>query len=108
MSKDAHFNSLVDLDPGTATHAAKHFDCVAFGVVLGRLILSFDLNSDDSVKVKATIRCYRSPKPETDDYDEASQVNVLKAGQSGTFLIGVQGFNDAWAVYSLRNETNQS
>jgi hypothetical protein len=106
---DAEINGVADLDPGTAKHVVKLFDCIGDGNVLGRLILSFDLNSDDSVTVKTTIRCYCSPKPDTDDYDEASlDPYVLKAGWHRNWYIFVDGRNRASAYFTLRNETNQS
>jgi hypothetical protein len=103
------FNGPADQNPGTATHASRHFDCVAENDVLRRLILTFDLNTDDSVTVKTTLRCYDSSEADTDDYDEGSlDAFLLPAGKTSHWEIFVEGDNRAGAWFTAQNINNQS
>ena len=105
----ADFNSLVDLDPNTATHAVRMFDCVADDDTLGRLILTFDLQSDGAIRVKTTIRCYNSNKADTDDYDEGSlDPFTLPKGGHSHWSIYVDGENYAEAYFHVSNITDPS
>ena len=105
----ADFNGLVDLDPNTATHAVRTFDCVADDDTLGRLILTFDLQSDGAIQVKTTIRCYDSNKADTDDYDEGSlDPFMLPKGGHSHWSIYVDGDNYAEAYFHVSNVTDPS
>ena len=105
----SEFNGLADLDPGTATHVTKTFDCVCDDDTLGRLFLTFDLQPDDSVIVKTTLRCYDSDKADTDDYDEA-QLDPFTIGPGGHshWTIYVDGENYAEAYFHVENTLNPS
>ncbi|HEX7699446.1 MAG TPA: carboxypeptidase-like regulatory domain-containing protein, partial [Kofleriaceae bacterium] len=103
------FNGLADLDPGTATHVTKTFDCVCDDDTLGRLFLTFDLQPDDSVIVKTTIRCYDSNKADTDDYDEGElDPFTLAPGGHSHWTIFVDGDNAAEAYFHVENTVNPS
>ena len=103
------FNGLADLDPGTATHVTKTFDCVCDDDTLGRLFLTFDLQPDDSVIVKTKLRCYDSNKADTDDYDEA-ELDPFTIGPGGHshWTIYVDGENYAEAYFHVENTLNPS
>jgi len=104
-----YFNAIVDLDPGDATHVTKTFDCVADDDTLGRLYLTFDLQPNDSVRVKVMIRCYDSNSDDTDDYNEASlDPFILPSGGQSSKRIFVDGDNYAEGIFYLTNETNPS
>jgi hypothetical protein len=106
---DSDFNGLADLDPMTATHVVRTFTCLADDDTLGMLILTFDLQVDDSVSVKTTIRCYNSSTADTDDYDEGSlQPFTLSPGESNYRWITVDGENRADAFFQVQNVTNPS
>lgn len=103
------FNGFADLDPGDATHAVRNFDCIADDDVLGRLILTFDLQTDNSIRLHITIRVFDSNKPDTDDFDEGSlQQFIIGPGQSGHFTIFVDGENAAEATFDVTNAQNPS
>ena len=103
------FNGLADLDPGTATHVTKTFDCVCDDDTLGRLFLTFDLQPDDSVIVKTKIRCYDSNKADTDDYDEGELPPfTLAPGGHSHWNIYVDGDNYAQAYFHVENNVNPS
>ena len=103
------FNGLADLDPGTATHVTKTFDCVCDDDTLGRLFLTFDLQPDDSVIVKTKIRCYDSNKADTDDYDEGELPPfTLAPGGHSHWNIYVDGDNYAQAYFHVENTVNPS
>ena len=106
---NSNFNGIADLDPTTATHAVKTFDCIADNDTLGRLILTFDLQTDGSVSVKSTIRCYDLSTDDTDDYDEGSLPPfTLSPGHSSHWDIHVDGENRADAYFQVQNVTNPS
>ena len=103
------FNGICDLDPQDATHDRRIFTCVADDDTLGYLILTFDLQTDDSIVVSTTLRCYNSDKPDTDDYDEATlDPHTLAAGATVNGYIYVDGTNRSSASFTLTNETNPS
>jgi len=101
---------IVDLDPGTATHRVKTFDNACDDAV-GRLYLTCDLQSDDSVRVAAKLRCYNTDDPE-DDPDDYSQAEidafVVKAGETKSRWLYTDDDNYAEAHFSITNHTNQS
>jgi hypothetical protein len=104
-------NGFADLDPGTATHAVRTFDHVTDDAY-GRLTLTFDLRTDDSVEVNARIRVYHEDNASNNDFDEASlQPFVVKAGGSwsGWMYLGELHDTDyAEAHFTVANRTNQS
>lgn len=101
---------IIDLDPGTATHKVKTFDAPCDDAV-GRLYVTCDLQSDDSVKVKVKIRCYNTDDP-SDDPEDYSQAEidsfVVKPDKSWSGWISTDDDNYASAQFTVTNRTNQS
>lgn len=101
---------IIDLDPGTATHAVKTFDNACDDAV-GRLYVSCDLQSDDSVRVSVKLRCYNTDDPadDPDDYSQA-QIDPFVVGpdQQWSGWIYTDDDNYAEAHFTVTNRTNQS
>ena len=99
---------IVDLDPGTATHKTKTFECACDDAV-GKLYVTCDLQSDDSVKVSVKLRCYNSDEASGDDYSQA-QINSFVVGPDQTWSGWIYSDDDNYAEadFSVTNRTNQS
>ena len=83
---------IIDLDPGTATHKTRTFECACDDAV-GKLYVTCDLQSDDSVKVSVKLRCYNSDEASGDDYSQA-QIN--------SFVVGPDQTWSGWIYYGRR------
>jgi hypothetical protein len=99
---------IVDLDPGTATHKTRTFECACDDAV-GKLYVTCDLQSDDSVKVSVKLRCYNSDEASGDDYSQA-QISSFVLGPDETWSgwLYTDDDNYAEADFSVTNRTNQS
>jgi hypothetical protein len=99
---------IIDLDPGTATHRTKTFECACDDAV-GKLYVTCDLRSDDSVKVTVKLRCYNSDEASGDDYSQA-QIDsfIVEAGQTWSGWIYSDDDNYTEADFTVTNSTNQS
>jgi hypothetical protein len=107
-SKSDQIAGFVNLSHTDSTHQVLAMD-VAADDACGRLLLTFDLLSDHSVKVTPKIRCYASNAPDTDDYDEwPGDSFVVKPGYSVSKWIYVDGSNYAYADYTVTNKRNPS
>jgi hypothetical protein len=107
-SKSDQIVGYVNLSPADSPHKVLALD-VAADDACGRLLLTFDLLSDHSVKVTPKIRCYASNAPDTDDYDEwPGDSFVVKPGVSHAVSkwIYVDGSNYAYADYTVTNKRN--
>ena len=105
----SQFDDIVSLDPGTATHVTRFYDCVADDDTLGRFTMTFDLQSDGSVVVKGVLRCYDSNKADTDDYDEGSVAPfTVPPGGNGHWMLYVDGENYAEVSVDFSNVTDAS
>jgi hypothetical protein len=107
---EADIHGFADLDFMTTSHVVKTFDCIADNDTRGRLTLTFDLNPDNSVTVKTTMRTYDgTDKDETDYGESALEPFVLKPdAPAGSWHIAVEDDNFAQAWFTLRNMSNQS
>ena len=101
-------DGIIDLDPGTATHKTKTFECACDDAV-GKLYVTCDLQSDDSVKVSVKLRCYNSDEASGDDYSQA-QINSFVVGPDQTWSGWIYSDDDNYAEadFSVTNRTNQS
>ena len=101
-------DGIIDLDPGTATHKTRTFECACDDAV-GKLYVTCDLQSDDSVKVSVKLRCYNSDEASGDDYSQA-QINAFVVGPNETWSgwLYTDDDNYAEADFSVTNRTNQS
>ena len=101
-------DGIIDLDPGTATHKTRTFECACDDAV-GKLYVTCDLQSDDSVKVSVKLRCYNSDEASGDDYSQA-QINSFVVGPDETWSGWIYSDDDNYAEadFSVTNRTNQS